>query len=253
MDKNEPDTTPAPRKPADTATAPAPSPDESEFARQAEKAFPLPTFPPLLTVVNDWKKVPWNAYPETVTIRVRLEYDVLRDGEVVGRGELMPGSEVQPVELAGSTLKISTLGAMPTHASIDVEQTDFKERVTANYEESVRRKTEAVLAKRAAGRDRLAAAAAHEKKMRTYNEGDDPRFDAVRESLRRGDAGFYQLDAASRWRWAGKETIGGTDYDVVYVMMASESAFGVIQRELKVLLRDDQVVKWIDVKSGQEL
>jgi hypothetical protein len=244
------------KEPANPLSKPAPAadnPNDSDFVRQAETAFPMPVFPSLTEVVDDWKNVPDNAYPKTVNIKVPLGYDLFLEGRMVGRNELPAGSAVKPVELMGSSLKISTISVKPTQISIDVDQTNFKELVRARYEESVKNKTKAVLARQSAERDRLAKSATHEKKLRSYNEGNDPRFDAVRKSLLQGDAGFYELDAASKWRWGDKETIDGAEHEVAYVMMASESAFGVIQRELKALLRDNKVIKWIDVASDQEL
>jgi hypothetical protein len=75
----------------------------------------------------------------------------------------------------------------------------------------------------------------------------------MKASIRRGEAGTFQIETADRWRWAGKETVDGSEYDIGLVMMVTESAFGTSEVELKALIQDGKLVKWLDAATGKPL
>ena len=86
-----------------------------------------------------------------------------------------------------------------------------------------------------------------------YGSGNDPRFDPMKASIRSGGAGFFQIEAAESWRWSGKETVDATEYETGMVAMVMESAFGTAKRELKALMSNGKVIRWLDAATGKPL
>ena len=215
--------------------------------------YPLPKIRPLLEIVGNWKAVPQRAYPPFVSIRVPVEYELKNGTTVVGHSKLPAGSSMIPVRLTGDTLTLTSSRNSTFSVKLPVTDTDFREKIEAKYNAFIKAQTDAVLAQRKAEKERRLGAIAHEASMTEYNDGNDPRFDAVKASIRRGEAGFFQIESAQKWRWAGKEKVDGEEYDVAFVVMVSESAFGVTERELKALIIGDSVESWIDVSTGEKM
>lgn len=228
-------------------------PEEDEIAAQVEALYPMPAIRPLMEIVDHWNHVPETVFPKVVTIRSPVSMEIRQAESVVGQSQLPAGSPVVPKALADGILTISTSREGAATATVPVDQTDFKKRIEEQYECYSKQRTQRVIALRASEQDRRLRALAHEAQLGTYNSGDDPRFAALKDSLRSGEAGFFELEAASKWRWAGKESVDGVEYDTAYAVMVSESAFGTAEREIKAMIRDGQVAKWIDVASGEEL
>ncbi len=232
------------------AAEPQPQADgTSELDRQVEKLFPMPVFKPLLELVNDWKTVPVNALPPEIILKVPLTFRLDAGGQV----SLPVGAQVFPVRYDGGTLTVTNAQGSKLQATVAVDDTDFKDSVTKRYHRSVEQAQQNVLARRVAEKKRLGKLQAHELAMSQYGDGNDPRFEPMKASIRSGGAGFFQLEAAHSWRWSGKETVDGTEYETGMVIMAMESAFGTARRELKALMRDGKVVRWLDAATGKPL
>lgn len=228
-------------------------PTVSELDRELEKMYPVPEIRPLKEIVGNWNAVPRKAYPAFVKIKVPVEFDIKRGGEIIGKGKLPVGSSIIPILLKGDTLLLTNSHNSGISVSLPVTDTNFKEKIKAKYDEFVKRQGADALAKRKAEKERRLGAIAAENAVSEYNDGNDSRFDSVKASIRRGEAGFYQIESAGKWRWSGQEKVDGEDYDIVFVMMVSESAFGVTEKELKALIQGEKVVSWIDVASGEKL
>lgn len=251
----KPKETPAPPKPA--APAPLPKPSEpdpmAEIDKLMESKHPLPVIRPLLEIVGNWQAVPQKAFPTLVTLKAPVDFEVKSGTLVVARGVMPAGSSVAPLHLDNGILQVSPTLGSPIRTYVPVDRTDFKERIQRRYDEFVSSSQAGVLARRAAEKGMIAQGRALDLQLSKYGSGDDPRFDPMKASIRRGEAGAFQIETADRWRWAGKETIEGVEYDVGFVMMVTESAFGSSETELKGLMRDGKLVKWLDAATGKVL
>lgn len=157
-------------------------------------------------------------------------------------------------KIENGILSLTTGSSVPVTTALSIDETDLKERIQARYDAYVAGKMADLEVQREAERKRITKAIANEEALATYNDGKDPRFDPFKESLRKGEAGAtIELEAATKWKWAGKETIDGTEYDTAWVIIESETAFGINEKELKGAMRDGKVEHWFDVGSGQEL
>lgn len=231
---------------------PAPDPME-EINRMVEAMHPMPVIRPLLDLVGNWRSVPPNAFPNLVALKVPVNFEVTRNGAVMARGVLPAGSSVAPLDLDVVRLRIKPTPTSSIVTFVHVDQTDFKEKIQERYDAFVRNAQAAVMTRRAQERERTIRSRNLEVALSKYGNGEDPRFDPMKSSIRRGEAGFYQVESADRWRWAGKETVDGVEYDTGLVMMVSESAFGASERELKALMLAGKVVRWLDSATGKPL
>jgi hypothetical protein len=226
---------------------------EAEIEGKVAALYPLEDVKPLLEIVGDWQAVPPNAYPGLVTLKVEVEFEVDKDGRVVATGKLPVGSSVIPLELNDGALTISTSPSVPFRAIVGLDETDFKDRVKERYEAFVAKRRERILGQRKAERTRLMAAMAKEEELAGFNDGSDPRFDPMKESLKNGEAGAFELENATEWRWLGKETVDGVEYEVGLTAFEVGSAFGVTRTEIKALIKEGRVEKWVDPGTGEAL
>ncbi len=244
----------APVKEAPVKKAEMPkTPTVSELDKELEAMYPTPEIRPLLEIVGNWKAIPLNAYPPFVNIRVPVEFDIRRGTTVIGKGKLPVGASMIPVNLIGDTLVLTNSRNSGISVKLPVGDTNFREKIKEKYDAFVKKQNADALAKRKAEKERRLGVIAAETALSEYNDGKDARFDPVKASIRRGEAGFYQIESAGKWRWAGQEVIEQEKYDVAFVIMIAESAFGVTEKELKALIKGGKVVSWIDVASGKKL
>lgn len=256
-DEKQPEVLVDPTKPvlAETATAAqnAPSPAELELDLKLQSSIPYPVIKPLEEIVNGWRAVPPNAFPAEVHLKSPLTFESHPGGRKSGKSTLAAGSAVVPLALEGAQLTVARSRDSGERIAVPVDDTDFKKLVQERYDNFVRHARENVLARRAAEKRRILNAEAKEQALSQYGDGSDPRFDPMKESIRSGGAGMFQLEAAESWRWSGKESVDGVEYDTGLVMMVSESAFGSTKREIKALLQAGKVVRWVDAVTGKPL
>ncbi len=250
---------PKPRKSAPPKKKPVPKDPEPagptlspEDEREILALFPDPKIKPLMEIVADWKNVPKSAYPKLVAIARDVDYEFREGGKTVARGRLPAGSMLIPQDLDGDQLTLKS-GSLPVAVTVPVDDTDFKEQVIERYDRFVEKRHAEVVANRAAERKKRLEQLVAETEMSDWNDGSDERFKAVRESLRRGEAGVFSLNDASRWRWGGKEKLDGTEYETALVVIITDSAFGMSEHEVKALLREGEVVRWVDAATGRPL
>jgi hypothetical protein len=226
---------------------------DAEIDRLVAEQIPDPVVKPLAEIVGHWRSVPASAFPKSVTLRDPLSYAVHAGGRVVGRGQLPAGSPVVPLALKDGILTIAPSSGSADRASVAVDQTNFKALIEERYDTFVRTTAEKVQARRASLKRRLVAARTKEEALARYGDGRDPRFEPMKQSLRQGGAGVFQIEGADRWRWGGRETIDGVEYETGLVTMVNESAFGSTERELKALMREGKVVRWVDAATDKPL
>ncbi|NOY00125.1 MAG: hypothetical protein GXP30_10385, partial [Verrucomicrobia bacterium] len=242
---------PTPEKPVE----PDPKSDKKiDIEKQVVEQYPDPIIKPLIEIVGNWRKIPPKAIPKMVTIRVPVEFEIKEGIEVVATGKLPIGATMMVNKLDNNILSLSTGTSMPVTAALKISETDLKERIQARYDSFVRKKMEILESQRDAERKRILKAIANEEALAVYNDGKDPRFDPLKTSLHKGEAGAtIELEAAVKWKWTGKETIDGKEYDTAYVVIESETAFGLNEKEIKCALLDGKVAHWYDVRSGEKL
>jgi hypothetical protein len=225
----------------------------AEIERRISALYPLAEVVPLVEIVDHWQEVPRNAYPKLVTLKVEVEFEVVKDGQVVATGKLPVGSSVIPLDLNDGKLTVSTSPSVPFKSVVLVEETDFRERIEERYDAFVAMRNQRILAQREAERARLVSSNAKEEELAGFNDGSDARFDPMKESLKRGEAGAFELENATEWRWLGKETVDGVEYDVGLAAFEVESAFGVTRTEIKALIKEGSVEEWVHPATGQPL
>lgn len=243
-------------KPAEKPVAPVAAP-KSELEQILEVRYPMPQILPLLTIVDQWRNVPSNAYPPEVTAKETIPFELVINGQVAGSSNVAPGTPLKPVRLEGDQLVIASLVNPAMSKSLAVDKTDFKERIEARYNQFVAMKLKDVEAKRARARQMIAADPSRLAILTgkavpapaASGAGDDPRFAAVKASLKSGQAASVTLEEADSFQWNGSEKIGGEfagTYDTVSVHFVVSTIFGKFPTEYKALLKGGQVVGWID-------
>lgn len=247
--KSEPE--PKPEKPVESK----PENDKKiDVEKQVAEQYPEPKIKPLIEIVDNWRNIPPKAIPKMVSIRVPVEFEIREGGNVVATGKLPIGATMMVSKLDNNILSLSTGTSMPVTAALKINETDLIERIQARYDAFVRKKMVVLEEQRDAERKRIRKAIANEEALAVYNNGNDPRFDPIKTSLRKGEAGAtIELEAAVKWKWAGKETIDGTEYDTAYVVIESETAFGLNEKEIKCALLNGKVEHWFDARSGAKL
>lgn len=249
-------------KPSNTAATTPPSPKPaaqplSELDAALELKYPMPEIIPLLTIVDQWRNVPANAYPPEVTATETIPFQLVINGQVVGSSNVAPGTPLKPMRLTGDQLTVASLANQAMNTQIPVAKTDFKQRIEARYNQFVETKTKEVEAKRARARQIVAAdpsklaALTGKGTAPTATAGDsgDPRFAPVKASLTAGEAASVTLEEATSFVWNGSEKVGGEfagSYDTVTVHFSVATIFGRFPVEYKALLRGGRVHAWID-------
>lgn len=228
---------------------------KTELEQFLEKRYPMPEILALETIVDGWRNVPPNAYPKVVTSSETIPFDLIVNGQKIGSSNLSPGAELKPVRLVGNQLTITSLANPSLNKVLLVEKTDFKQRITARYNEFVAYKENEVGKKRATAKasleknpDRLAVLLGKKAPAKVDSSG-DPRVGPVKASLRNGEASSVTLEEATSFTYNGTETIGGEfagTYETVTVNFEVSTIFGKFPTEYKALLRGGKVHAWID-------
>ncbi len=253
------DSKPAP--PPSIATVPEPAakpepaqPPLSEVEKTVLELYPMPEFPPLAALVGDWRDIPERAFPRELVIHKEMEFDLRRNGQVIGQRPLSEGNKVIASGLRDGVLTVSPVGSELLTGLIPVDDTDFKETIEEGYRAYIERTRKRVLASRQAERRRIErqiAEAAY--RPAGWTDGSAPVFSVMRESLARGEATDRLLEDARKWRWIGREKVNGQNYETGIVSIEVETIFGVFASEIKALIRDGRVEKWVDPVSGQKI
>ncbi len=246
---------------APVASSPATKP-KTELDELLETRYPMPKIVPLLTIVDQWRNVPPNAYPPQIAAKEMITFSLVINGQVAGSSNVAPGTPLKPVQLNGEELVVASLANPAMNTRLHVDKTDFKERITAKYEEFVLGKSAEVEKKRERARQMIredpsrmallrgdAPSAGGSGTSLASNAASDPRFVPVLESLKRGDVASAKLSEARNFRWNGPEQIGGVfegNYNTVTVFFEITTIFGEFPVEYKCLLQGARVVGWID-------
>ncbi len=250
----------APEKaPVKKAVVKKQAPPKSEIDQLLEQKYPMPAILPLEEIVQNWKVVPPNAYPREVTVNEKLAFDLVVNGQKIGSSNVAPGALWKPVRLVGDQLTVSSL-ANPSNASqVHVDKTDFKQRITQRYKDFVKQKTAEIVGRRAKAKTIIEAKdglLALLKGGGPADDSGDPRFGAVKASIKAGECPTVRMDEARSYKWNGSEEIGGPfagTYNTATVHFEVKTIFGKFPIDCKALLRGNKVVVWIDPITEEKI
>ncbi len=247
---------------SDPSTAAPPQP-ESELERLLKARYPMPEILPLLTIVDQWRNVPPNAFPAEITAKETVEFELVIDGQVAGSSRVAPGTPLKPVRLVGEEIVVASLANPGMSTRLPVTMTDFRERIEARYEQFVAAKAAEVEARRDHARtlieeepSRIALLKGEGAASSPPDSKDDPRFGPVKESLRQGEVASVTLGEVVSYRWNGPETVSGDyagSYDTVTVNFEVSTIFGRFPVEYKALLQGGRVIAWIDPVTEERI
>lgn len=252
------------KKPVKSVVKPAAekkkAPPLSEQDALLAKRYPMPNIKPLLEIVGNWNQVPPKAFPKQVTLKQEVSFQLIVDGQAVGASVAKPGTKVAPLGLNGEVLQVASLANSTMKSQVPVDQTDFKDQITARYDAFVEKTTNMVLSNRAKAKKKLEENPELAMKFSGVEKGwddqNDPRFAEVKSSLASGEVKAVQLSEAKQFRWNGSERINGDvyrgTYDTVSVKFEVKTIFGVFPNEFKCLLQAGKVVGWIDPLTMEE-
>jgi len=228
------------------------APPKSEIDQLLEKKYPMTKILPLEDIVQNWKMVPPNAYPKEVTVNEAMAFDLVVNGQKIGSSNLAPGALFKPARLVGDQLSIESLANRSMKKQVHVDKTDFKQRITRRYNEFVTFKTDQTLSKRAKAKIIIEAKKGLLAMLRGGGKADDsgdPRFTAVKASIRAGECPTVKMEEARSFKWNGSQKIGGSfagTYDTATVHFEVKTIFGEFPIDCKALLQRGKVIAWID-------
>jgi hypothetical protein len=258
--KSAPKVKPTVKKPVKTAPPKAKEAPLSKTEALLAKRYPMPNIKPLLDIVDNWNQVPLKAYPKQVMLKQEISFQLVVDGQAIGGSTMKVGSSVAPVRLNGEILQVANLANRNMKNQLPVDQTNFKELITGRYDAFVAKTNAQVLANRAKAKKHLDDNPELVLKFSGVEKGwdnqNDPRFAAVKQSLAKGEVKAVQVNEAQQFRWNGSEKINGDryrgTYDTVSVKFEVKTIFGVFPNEFKCLLQAGRVVGWIDPLTMEE-
>lgn len=228
-------------------------PKKSELDLILEKRYPIPEVLPLEQIVDGWRNVPARAFPAEVTSSETIPFQLVVNGQAIGSSNVAPGTPLKPMRLEGGMLTIGNPANPSMNAAVPVDKTDFKQRITARYNQFVDKVTKEAQQKR----DRVRKIVQADPGKMALLTGvpakatstDDPRIGIVKASLRNGEAADVSLEEATSFAWNGSERVGGPmagTYDTVTVHFEVSTIFGRFPVDYKALIQGNKVVGWID-------
>ncbi|MEM7600154.1 MAG: hypothetical protein AAF357_01920 [Verrucomicrobiota bacterium] len=250
--KSEPSSSVSTPKPKPKASAPE---KKSEIDLIIEEKYPMPAIIPLMEIVDSWRDVPPRAFPAEVVAQETIAFQLVVNGQTIGSSNVAPGTPLKPQSLSGDQLVIANAANPGMSTTIQVDKTDFKQRITDRYDAYVAKVSSEVAAKRARVKEvlradpgKLAALTGEAPQAEQVDAG-DPKMAPVKASLTAGDVASVTLGEAKTFTWNGTETIGGDyagTYETATVRFEVSTIFGTFPVNYKCLLQGGRVIAWID-------
>jgi hypothetical protein len=236
-------------------TEPVP-PSERELVRSlVERRYPMPELPPFKAIVGDWSQLPTGIYPARVVVSVPVDLTEETSAGLVARAHVAAGGAVRPIALEGDRLSVQSLARAQLTASIPVADTDFKKAIEARYHEALGRARLRVAAQREADsewlNERVHVVRRLERKQQLWDDLDDSRFVALRESVSAGRAGAVRIHDLDRVFYRGPETHYEAGFEgqldtVLVTFQVNDAGFGKLPYYSKCLMRRSSVVGWLN-------
>ena len=248
----------APSKSSATASKPAApkAAPKTELDLLLEEKYPMPDVIPLLEIVSNWTNVPKRAYPAEVFAKETVAFQLVVNGQAIGSSNVAPGTPLTPISFQNGQIQVGNKANSGMSTMLPVEKTDFKERIEKRYNDYVEKAKTRIATQRARVKEvvqkdpaKLAALKGEAPPATAANDSNDPRFSAVKTSLRNGEAASVTLEEATSFTWNGSEKIGGEKagtYETVTVHFEVATIFGRFPVDYKALLQGGRVVGWID-------
>lgn len=235
--------------------------------------YPKPNIRPLEAIVQDWKAIPPKAFPRMVKLTADVQFKRGETGSVT----IPSGSEVKAVRMQDPASEMVLINRPNTQitAVTELDNTTFKQELTAFYEDWKKRKLNDVLTKmRQEYRARVAAlereAAGEPPVVASNNTASSPppgpnRSDKPKDpamgpipkqngdgtvpvmvaSIEKGEVTEIELGRIEKWGRIYQEEIQGSWYWVGPVEYKTETIFGVFDTEALALMRGGRVEKWV--------
>ena len=216
--------------------------DESLKA-QIDAKFPLPKFPDLTELTDDWTRLPKLKTPKFVIIDVDTTYDLLHKNRPVGQITGFAGHRAQLLSFEDGFLIVTHQPNQRSRAKVKLANTNLRMVLEQEYEFQQETATNAVKAQR---ERELAKAIEGQKLNYVFEWKGDPRFEAAAKFLAARKLKSGLLSEAKRWLWLGETEFEGQTFDSVLVEFEVETIFGIFPNSMICLLEEGEVVQWID-------
>ena len=249
-----------PLKPVDP---PKPRPREDD---EIAKRYPMPKFKSIEQAVGNWQAIPSTAFPRQITVNVPVKV-TLAGG--VGSSTWKPGPNYYALRADGAMLTVGRSKEAPVRGQIPIDQTNYKEVLTAEFDKWKRGQELIVEKKRARYRKVIAEARSLESNPPSRNEagllawekemGKKPAQAAdgsvaiMLASLRNKDVSEITPDIIENWGPVIREVIDGEAYWTATVQYKTVSMFGEINTEAQALMRNGKVMRWQYTGSGESV
>lgn len=230
------------------AKAEKPSEDE-EVVKELEPA-------PVVEV--DLTGVTPEDFPDEVQllVPVKLQIPGMEEPMVLKKGAM-----VEPVRLQGDSL-IFKPKMVSVNAKIPIDDTNFKALIKPILE--VKRRNEAEERARLAAQEKEANEAVVPEPMPEPRPEPQPEpkaaqlseaavIDLMKSSIAAGAIKEFTADKVLGWKLEGVEEIDGQEYQVGLIIYNADTIFGVQKHEVKALILDGKIKKWIWAQTGVEV
>ena len=233
-------------------------PSLPDYSEEIEAKFPMPKIKTLEEAVGNWTNIPKGALPQTITTNTDI---MIKLPGGAGQSTAKAGAKVVAVA-ANDTglLAVAPNKNSKARGRVKMDDTDFKEVVTAVYDNFVTRKKQEVLAKRSTERRRLQAA------DRLRDQGVTSGFEIIGEkpesdsngrvpamvaSIKAKDVTEFDLATINSWTPVLFDEVEGEPYWTATVRYKASTIFGNFDAEAMALMRKGKVDKWIYAGSGE--
>lgn len=219
--------------------------EKSEVDKYLEEKFPFPKFRSLESLVNNWKKVPKNAFPKEVTVQVSSVYI---NRSKTAKESQDAGHLAKPVNLSSGKLTLTLPENPQLGTRVNIDDTNFKEKVRELYEHKIEEKRQRLIAKREAHREE-AIAFLKEEASNSSDEADGVKKGKQSSSTKYAHDGYWRDLSPSI---AGEKIFGSPEDtsleehrdahamyhrgDIVFTPMGQLDAYAIASRKYKGLL-----------------
>lgn len=216
---------------------------DDSLRSQIEAKFPLPKFPDLAELTENWTRLPELKAPKFIIISADTTYDLLYKDRPVGQITGFAGHRARLLSFEDGLL---TVTHQPDHRSrAKVKLGDTNLRTILDQEYAIQQETSINAIKSMRERE-FARAIEGQKLNYAFEWKGDPRFETAAKYLAAGKLKSGILSEAKRWLWLGDTRFEGRTFDSVLVEFEVKTIFGKFPNSMICLLEQGEVVQWID-------
>ncbi|MEM1295656.1 MAG: hypothetical protein AAGH89_09850 [Verrucomicrobiota bacterium] len=221
---------------------------EESLRTKIEEKFPLPQFPSLAELTDNWSRLPELKSPKFIIVSTDTTYDLLHNERPVGQITGFAGHHARLLEFKDGLLTVTHQPNQRSRAKVKLSDTNLR---TILEEEYAQQQEAAINAVKATRERELAQALEGEELNYMFEWKGDPRFEAAALFLAEGklESGF--LSEAKRWLWIGETEFEGESFDSILVEFEVDTIFGIFPNSMICLLEDGEVFQWIDTATKE--